>query len=110
MIAPVLLFPVVFWDLTARFLFSQRRQNCFYNPNHAISLSQSLSPSIIATYLPTTSVISERHRVNCEKANWEGVILFRILNWRQKWEVCLKPRSKATFFTDSPESNKTCAD
>jgi hypothetical protein len=37
------------------------------------------------------------------------VIRVNDLNWRQKWEGCLKPSSKATTLTDFPERSNGLA-
>gem|GEM_PF-5444425 len=41
--------------------------------------------------------------------NSDGVIRLIALNCRQKWELCLNPSSKATFFTESPANRRSWA-
>src|ERR1044071_6661145 len=74
--------------------------------------------SIGDIYLPTTLIIRGRHRLSPGdkgsatvriEANSDGVMRCSDLNCRQKWEGCLKPRSNATFFTESPDSNRSRA-
>jgi hypothetical protein len=38
-----------------------------------------------------------------------GVTDTKDLNYRQKWDVCLKPNSKTIALTESPDKSSRCA-